>query len=252
MSIPLIGVSACTRHSEGGSYYHQVGHKYLSAVASAARGLPMPIPAMADQIDMDDLLDKLDGLFLTGSPSNVEPQHYNGPEFRPDTERDPLRDSMTLPLIRKALDRGLPIFAVCRGHQELNVVLGGTLHQNLQELPGKRDHRMRRDIPLGERYGEAHPVDIKPGGMLEKLAGKTGTVMVNSLHSQGIDRLADGLFVECVSDDGVIEAVSLPDAKGFLLSVQWHPEHPTALAWPLSQAMFAAFGDAARAYSKTK
>lgn len=252
MSIPLIGVSACTRSSEGGSHYHQVGHKYLSAVATTAKGLPMPIPAMADQIDMDDLLDKLDGLFLTGSPSNVEPQHYDGPDFRPETERDPLRDSMTLPLIRKGLDRGLPIFAVCRGHQELNVVLGGTLHQNLHELPGKRDHRMRRDIPLQDRYDAAHPVDIKPGGMLEQLAGKTGDVMVNSLHAQGIDRLGDGLFVECVSDDGVIEAVSLPSAKGFLLSVQWHPEHPTALAWPLSHAMFKAFGDAARAYAAQK
>lgn len=252
MSAPLIGVSACTRQTDEGSVYHQVGHKYLAAVADGAGGIPLSIPAMADRIDLDALVDRLDGLFLTGSPSNVEPQHYAGPDFRPETERDPLRDAVTLPLILKAIEKGLPLFAVCRGHQELNVALGGTLHQHVEELPGKRDHRMRRDIPLEQRYDVAHPIDVKPGGMLEKLVGATGEVMINSLHAQAIDRPADGLFIEAVSDDGIIEAVSLPSAKGFLLSVQWHPEHPVALAWPLSRAMFAAFGDAARAHSRTK
>ena len=249
---PLIGVSACTRTPEDGGLYHQVGHKYLAAVADGADAVPMIIPAMPDHIDLDAALDRMDGLFLTGSPSNVEPQHYDGPNFREGTDRDPARDAVTLPLIRRAIDRGVPIFAVCRGHQELNVVLGGTLHQNVQELPGKRDHRMRRDIPLDQRYGEAHPIDVKPGGMLEKLVGRTGEVMINSLHAQGIDELGDGLFVEAVSDDDVIEAVSLPDAPGYLLSVQWHPEHPTSFEWPLSKAMFKAFGDAARDYAKTK
>lgn len=248
MSTPLIGVSSCTRVTDSNAVYHQVGHKYLASVASAAQGIPLAIPAMADLIDLDALVEGLDGLFLTGSPSNVEPHNYEGPEFRDGVERDPARDAVTLPLIRKAIESGVPIFAVCRGHQELNVALGGTLHQHVEELPGKRDHRMRRDIPLQERYGEAHPVDVKPGGMLEGLVGRTGDVMVNSLHAQGIDRLGDGLFVEAVSDDDVIEAVSLPSAKGFLLSVQWHPEHPTALAWDLSKSMFKAFGDAARAY----
>lgn len=248
MTAPLIGVSSCTQISDLGSIYYQVGHKYVAAISTAAQGVPVMIPAMPDELDLDALVDGLDGLFLTGSPSNVEPVNYGGPDFREGTERDPRRDAVTLPLIHKAIARGLPLFAVCRGHQELNVALGGTLHHHLEELPGKRDHRMRRDIPLDQRYDVAHPIDVKPGGMLEQLVGRTGEVMVNSLHAQGIDRLADGLFVEAISDDGFIEAVSLPSAKGFLLSVQWHPEHPTALKWPLSQAMFAAFGDAARAY----
>ena len=249
MTAPLIGVPCCIRQTDEGSVYHQVGHKYLSAVATASQAIPMAIPALPGEFDLDEMLDRLDGVFLTGSPSNVEPHHYDGPTFRPEVERDPMRDGVTLSLIRKAIERGIPLFGVCRGQQEVNVALGGTLHQHVAEIPGKRDHRMRRDIPVQDRYDVAHPVDVKPGGMLETLVGRTGEVTVNSLHAQAIDRLADGLFVEAVSDDGIIESVSLPGSKGFMLCVQWHPEHPTALAWPLSQAMFKAFGDAARAFA---
>jgi putative glutamine amidotransferase len=246
---PLIGVSACTRITEEGGHYHQVGHKYLAAVANAAGGIPMPLGAMPDELDLDHVLDRLDGIFLTGSPSNVHPENYDGPPFREGTIEDRGRDAVTLPLIRKAIERGVPLFCVCRGHQELNVALGGTLHHNLQELPGKRDHRMRRDIPLQDRYGLAHPVDVKPGGKLEAMLGRSGELMINSLHAQGIDRLAEGLFVEAVSDDGIVEAVSLPDAPGYLMSVQWHPEHPKALDDVPNRALFEAFGEAARTYA---
>jgi len=203
-------------------------------------------------LDLDALIERLDGLFLTGSPSNVEPMNYGGPAFREGIERDPARDSLTLPLIRKAIAAGLPLFAVCRGQQELNVALGGSLHQHVAELPAKRDHRARKDVPLDQQYDLAHPIEIHRGGMLEKLNGAAGPAMVNSLHAQAIDRLADDLFVEAVSDDGIIESVSLPRARGFLLAVQWHPEHPTALQWPLSRALFRAFGDAARARAESR
>ena len=252
MSVPLIGVSACMSQNEAGGVYHHVGHKYFDAVASASQAIPLAIPALPGALDLDVLVARLDGLFLSGSPSNVEPQNYGGPAFRADTKRDPNRDGVTLPLIRKAIEAGLPLFAVCRGQQELNVALGGTLHQHVHELPGKRDHRARKDLPVQDQYDVAHPIDVQPGGMLAGLNGATGQVMVNSLHAQAIDRLADGLFVEAVSDDGIIESVSLPGSKGFLLAVQWHPEHPTALKWPLSKAMFRAFGDAARQRAQSR
>lgn len=252
MTLPLIGVPTCLYETDEGGVNHRVGHKYFAAVAEAAKGLPLGIPAIPDAIDPDGLIDRLDGLFLTGSPSNVEPHHYDGPAFRDTTDRDPARDGVTLPLIRRAIERGLPIFAVCRGHQELNVVLGGTLHQHVEELPGKRDHRMRRDIPLSERYDPAHPIDIKPGGILADILGRPGPHEINSLHAQAVDRLGEGLFVEAVSDDGIIEAMSLPDAPGYLMSVQWHPEHPRALTDPLNRGLFERFGAATRVYMAQK
>lgn len=246
-SKPLIGISGCSSESEGGALFYKVGDKYVLSIAEAADAVPVMIPPIGGRHDFEALLDRLDGVFLTGSPSNVEPQHYRGSDFREGVERDPHRDSTTLPLTRLALERGVPLFAVCRGHQELNVVMGGSLHQHVEELPGKNDHRMDRSLEFNARYDKRHPVTIEPGGMLERLNGGAGEVMVNSLHAQAIDRLGDGLRVEAVSDDGLIEAVSIPDAPGFVLSVQWHPEHRIALQWPLSRAMFAAFGDAARA-----
>ena len=248
MQSALIGVSGCAIEDEGNRFYVKVGDKYLNAVADAAQATPMIVPPLGDVLDLDMLLDRLDGLFLTGSPSNVEPQHYEGPAFRDGVKRDPRRDSTTLPLIKKAIERGMPLFAVCRGHQELNVALGGTLHQHVQELPGKRDHRVNNDLDYSGQYDVAHSITVRPGGPLAGLAG-AAEVDVNSLHSQAIDRLAPGLVVEAESADGIIEAVSMPSAKGFLLSVQWHPEHPVALTWPLSKAMFAAFGAAAQAYA---
>lgn len=247
---PLIGISACLQETEDGGRYFRVGEKYVTAIAEAAGAVPVLIPALAERQEVEALLDRLDGLFLTGSPSNVEPHHYDGPPAREGVERDPARDATTLPLIRSALERGLPLFAVCRGHQELNVALGGSLHQHVEELEGKRDHRMQRDLPPDARYGAAHPITIEEGGLLARINGGAGEVMVNSLHAQGIDRLAERLAVEAVSDDGVIEAVSVKDASGFALGVQWHPEHKTALEWPLSKAMFEAFGEAARVYSR--
>lgn len=243
---PLIGISACTQIGDQGSLNYKVAEKYVTAVTIGASAIPLIIPPLGDATDVDGLLDRLDGLFLTGSPSNVEPHLYDGEASREGTAHDPARDATTLPLIHHAIERGVPIFAVCRGHQELNVACGGTLHQHLHELDGKRDHRMRRDLPPDARYDRAHPVEIRPAGILERLVDGSGPVIVNSLHSQAIDRLGEGLFVEAVSDDGVIEAVSLPGAKAFTLGVQWHPEHRTALQWPLSQAMFRAFGEAAR------
>lgn len=242
--LPIVGVPSCVEISDEGSAYHRVGEKYLMSVAQASHCMPLAIPALGDWYDPYELASKLDGLLLTGSPSNVEPHHYQGEPSRPGTHHDPVRDATTLPLIRAALEVGLPVFAICRGHQELNVALGGTLHQYVQELEGKSDHRSDKSKPHDERYLERHPVTLTSGGVLHTLSGGETRVMVNSLHEQAIDRVADRLEVEAVSDDGIVEATSVKGAETFALSVQWHPEHPLALEWPLSKAMFAAFGDA--------
>ena len=242
--LPIVGVPCCVEAQEEGAVFHKVGEKYLMAVASASHCMPLMIPALGDWYDPYELAAKLDGLMLTGSPSNVEPHHYEGEASRPGTHHDPVRDATTLPLIGAALETGLPLFAICRGHQELNVALGGTLHQNVQEVDGKNDHRSDKTRPHDERYLERHPVTLMPAGVLHTLSGGETQVMVNSLHEQAIDRVADRLEIEAVSDDGVVEAVSVKGAESFALSVQWHPEHPLALEWPLSRAMFAAFGEA--------
>ena len=240
---PLIGVTACIRAFGRGSF-HSVSEKYVRAVTEGVGGIPVIVPALGDGNDAAALISQLDGLLLTGSPSNVEPHHYDGTPSRPGTLHDPQRDATTLPLIRLAVATGVPILALCRGHQELNVALGGSLHQNVHELPDKRDHRAPRDQPNEIRYAPAHPVRLTPGGLLSELAGAP-EVVVNSLHAQAIDRPAPGLVVEAISDDEVIEAVRLPSARRLVLGVQWHPEWSIATN-PFSAAIFARFAAAAR------
>lgn len=246
---PLIGVTACVRTLDDAEH-HVARIQYLAVVPQAVGGIPVIVPALSDEatapVRMTDVLDRLDGLLITGSPSNVEPARYGGPPSKPGTLHDPKRDAAVLPLIAAALGRRMPILALCRGIQELNVVLGGTLHQNIQELPGKMDHRADKDLPVKARYGLAHDVTLTPGGALSDFAGGTA-LTVNSLHAQGIDRLADGLAVEATAPDGVIEAVRLDDPGAFVIAIQWHPEWGVAET-PFAQNLFAAFGAAARAY----
>jgi putative glutamine amidotransferase len=246
---PLIGVTACIR-SLGRISAHSVSEKYIRAVIEGIGGQPVIIPALASGDHIASVIAPLDGILLTGSPSNVEPHHYGGAPSRPGTLHDPHRDGTTLPLIRTAVAEGVPILALCRGHQELNVALGGTLHQNVHELPGKRDHRAPPDQPNDVRYAPAHPIRLRRGGIL---AGFTSEpeVQVNSLHAQAIDRPGDGLAVEAVSNDGVIEAVRLTGAPGLALGIQWHPEWSIATN-PFSAAIFAAMGEAARDYALRK
>jgi putative glutamine amidotransferase len=234
--LPLVGIPACVR-SINERIFHTVNNRYIDALIAATECLPVVIPAIGGKAEVCRVLDRLDGLLLTGSPSNVEPHHYAGEPSRPGTLHDPQRDATTLPLIREAVRRGLPILAICRGIQELNVALGGTLHQRVHELPGRLNHRAPKDSPDGP-YGPAHSVTVSPGGRLAALFG-IGEITVNSLHSQGIDRPAPGLFVEAVAPDGQIEAVSLPDAR-FVVGVQWHPEYKL-LENPVSRLLFSAF-----------
>jgi len=175
----------------------------------------------------------------------VSPKHYGEPLPRAGVMQDEHRDATALPLLKAAIGAGKPVLCICRGFQELNVALGGTLHKHVQEVPGRSDHRSRDEEPLDIQYGPSHPVHVQEGGILAQLTTDR-TFAVNSLHSQGIDRLAPGLFAEALAPDGQIEAVSLPSAKGFLFAVQWHPEWAWADS-PISRAIYQAFGAALRA-----
>jgi putative glutamine amidotransferase len=250
---PLIGISACLKDN-GRGWVHSVGDKYVQAAIRAVGGLPVIIPAFGREFDANDsdgrgmtealdrLLDSMDGLLLTGSPSNVEPHHYEGDPSREGTAHDPARDATTLPLIRHAIDHAVPVFAICRGAQEVNVALGGTLHQLVHEVPGRRDHRSPRTSDTDVNYSIAHPVELVEGGLLHRLIGERA-VMVNSLHAQGVDQLAPRAKAEAFADDGQVEAFTVPDAPAFALALQWHPEH-RALENPISMKLFDAFSAA--------
>jgi putative glutamine amidotransferase len=246
-----VGVSACLKENGRGGWTHSVGDKYVQAVIRAVGALPVLIPAMGPELGdnatteaLDRLLDTLDGVLLTGSPSNVEPHHY-GEESRPGTAHDPARDATTLPLIRHTIDHGVPLIAICRGAQEVNVALGGTLHQHVHEVNGRRDHRSPKSPVTDVNYAPAHDIDVVEGGLLHRLLGER-RVLVNSLHGQGVDRLAPRARLEATADDGQVEAFSIPDAPAFALALQWHPEH-RVLENPVSMKLFGAFADACRA-----
>ena len=243
---PVVGIPADRRQLDPHPF-HVVGEKYATAIRDGADALPFLIPALGGSIDAETVLQRVDGILLTGSPSNVEPHHYDGEESRPGTLHDPHRDETTLPLIEVALNKGVPVFAVCRGFQELNVVLGGTLHQHVHEVEGYHSHREIPDAPLDVQYGPSHEIHLVEGGLLRELAG-TDTVTVNSLHSQGVARLADRVTVEAVADDGLIEGFRVDGAKSFALAVQWHPEWKVTED-SFSMAIFKAFGDACRQYA---
>jgi putative glutamine amidotransferase len=237
--VKVVGL-VCDCRLEDGTPAHRAGDEYVRAVTEGMGALPFLIPAM--KLNPAEILARVDGLLFTGAPSNVAPHHYGG-EPREGTQLDEARDALSLPLIRAAAAEGVPMLCICRGFQELNVALGGSLTQHVHEQPGAIDHREDELAPLEAQYAHAHAVTIAPGGTLERLLGKK-EVMVNSLHHQGIARLAAGLSVEARAPDGLIEAVSLTASSSgggnFLLGVQWHPEWDFA-GDPVSRAIFAAF-----------
>lgn len=224
--------------------FHAVGEKYIAAVVQAADCLPLLIPVLETPLDVTEILTRVDGIFFTGSPSNVDPARYAGPASAPGTLHDPHRDATTLSLIPRAVASAVPVFGVCRGFQEMNVAMGGTLHQRVYEVAGLDDHREDKQEPLDVQYGPAHDVLLEPGSVLAKLAG-TDRLRVNSLHSQGVDRLGPDLAVEARATDGLIEAFRVQSAPAFALAVQWHPEWQV-MSNPFSKALFAEFGKAAR------
>lgn len=242
---PLIGVPA-DRKLLGHHYFHCVGEKYLKAIVDCADCVPVVIPSLGAGDRLDALVAQLDGILLPGSRSNVEPHHYGEPPV-PDDLSDPHRDATTLPLIPKVVELGMPLLAICRGFQEMNVAYGGSLWPRIHDVPGFNDHRENEEDPLDVQYGPSHDVVLEPGGLFARLAGRE-RIRVNSLHWQGVRALAPGLIVEARAPDGVIEAFRVRDASTFAVGVQWHPEWK-ATENEFSRALFAEFGRAAHAHA---
>ena len=244
---PVIGIPA-DRRIIGPHPFHAVGEKYIAAVVQAADCLPLLIPVLETPLDVAEILGRVDGIFFPGSPSNVEPARYAGPASEPGTLHDPHRDATTLSLIPRAVRESVPVLGVCRGFQEMNVAMGGTLHQRVHEVAGFEDHREDKEQPLEVQYGPAHDVVLEPGSVLRGLAGRD-RIRVNSLHWQGVDRLGPDLAVEARATDGLVEAFRVKSAPAFALAVQWHPEWQV-MSNPFSKALFAEFGKAARNRTK--
>lgn len=242
---PLPRVGLPTDHKQIGAHpFLAVGEKYVRAVVDGAGCLPLLVPTLDPVLPLREVLAGLDGLLLTGAVSNIEPHHYSDESSYEGNLLDPRRDATNLPLIPLAIGMGVPVLAICRGFQEVNVAFGGALYQKVQEQPGFMDHRENRDDPLDVQYGPAHDIALVPGGLLAGLAGDTRAT-VNSLHGQGVRRLGEGLVVEAQAPDGLIEAYR-HDGPAFMLAVQWHPEWKVREN-PFYLAIFRAFGDACRA-----
>ena len=244
-SRPLIGVIS-DRREFWKHQFHMVGEKYVSALVLAADVYPVALPTLDFDFQVVDVLQRLDGVFLTGNPSNVEPHHYGGQPSKEGTLHDSQRDNVALDLIPAVIEMGLPLFAVCRGFQEMNVAFGGTLHQLVHEVPGYLVHKEDDTQPYKVQYGPAHRVDFVEDGLLHTITGKH-SCMVNSLHSQAVDQLATGLKTEALAEDGLVEAFSVVDAPAFAFGVQWHPEWGV-MENPISRQIFSAFGDACREF----
>ncbi|WFR94610.1 gamma-glutamyl-gamma-aminobutyrate hydrolase family protein [Rhizobium tumorigenes] len=245
MSKPIIAIPADFRTMENGGW-HAVQHQYIRAAINAAGLMALIVPAIKEGYDIDAILDRVDGVLVSGAASNVHPSLYGREATEEHGPFDPARDATSLPLIRHAIDRGMPLLAICRGIQELNVALGGTLDSEIQEKPGRDDHRKP---PVPERdamYAIRQTVRIREGSCIARYLGSED-ILVNSLHRQAIAIPATRLQVEATAPDGTVEAVSVIDAKGFAVGVQWHPEYWAETDTP-SRQLFEAYGDAVRAY----
>ena len=246
MPKPLIAIAADTRFHDGYTW-HGSPSTYLEAAIAVAQVTPLLVPAFGQRLDLDTILDAVDGVLATGSKTNVHPGLYG---VEPTTAHEPFdeaRDATAIPLLRRAIERGIPVLAICRGFQELNVALGGTIATEIQELTGRMDHRAAVSDDQSERFKIHQNVHVREGSCLASIIG-AGDVKVNSLHRQAVDKLAANLVVEATAPDGTIEAVSVSNANGFAVGVQWHPEYWAKSDTP-SQRILGAFGNATREYA---
>lgn len=246
MRQPLVAVSTDVKQFENYTW-HATPRQYLEAALTGAGVLPVMVPSFGERLDIDSLLASVDGVMITGSRSNVHPSRYGGDASEANGPYDEARDATTLPLIRAAIERGVPLLAICRGIQELNVALGGTLATEIQDLPGIMDHRAPVSDDHDERFAIRQSVRIRPGSCLADVFGP-GEIRVNSVHRQAVGRLGGRLQVEATAEDGTVEAVSVVGAPAFAVGVQWHPEY-WVRSDDASQRIFRAFGEAVRAHA---
>src|SRR6202045_4845965 len=256
MRRPVVGVIGNAYRIENRFATQMVGERNLRAVAEVAGALPLMFAGTPDITDIGALLDTVDGVVLTGARANVHPARFR---TQPDPRHEPYdlhRDDLALAFSEACVDRGIPLFGICRGLQEMNVAFGGSLHPEIRELPGRMNHRMPR-LPNGEidpdlevLFADRPDVRLKPGGAFAKLLGAE-TIRVNSLHGQGILEPGKRIVVEGVAEDGTIEAIAIAEAPGFALGVQWHAEHE-ATRNPINRTLFAAFGTALVNYQRAR
>jgi putative glutamine amidotransferase len=253
---PVVGVIGSAHFVEGKFTAQRVGERPLRALAETAGALPLIFAGTPEITDIGALLDTVDGILLTGARANVHPSYFGKDEHPAHEPYDRGRDAVALDLIKACVRRGVPLFGICRGLQEMNVAFGGSLHPEIRDLPGRMNHRMPR-LANGEPhpdleviFADRHDVRLKPGGVFAKLLG-TETIRVNSLHGQGILEPGKRVVIEGVAEDETIEAIAIADASGFALGVQWHAEHD-AQRNPINHTLFRAFGKALAKYRRTR
>jgi putative glutamine amidotransferase len=241
VTLPIVGI-ICDKEIIGPHAFHIAGDKYIQAITNGSNCLPILISALGEPTHYEQLLDILDGILLTGGYSMIDPLNYQAMAAEKGTKLDTARDATSLPLVRKAIDKGIPLLGICRGFQEINVALGGSLHQKLHKDSRYFEHREDNNQSLVEQYSASHKVNLTQAGKLTAIIDKE-SIEVNSLHTQGVDQLAKGLTVEAYAEDGLVEAFSVDKADTFAIAVQWHPE------WQFkdnenSVKLFNAFGQA--------
>ena len=248
---PIVGIiTSETVGFNGRQLSHSTGKRYVNSVMNFSGVIPILIPAGIKNNDLGPLLDKIDGIVLTGGRANIEPQHYGGAEFPIDEPIDPDRDKVVLDIVPECLKREMPIFGICRGIQEINVACGGTLFYRVHHESGKKDHRMPQndDAALEDIFKPRHGISFTEQSLFRTFIEKDGFT-VNSLHGQGIDKLGRGLTVEAYSEDGLIEAISVTDYKAFGVGIQWHAEfHPEREENELNKILFKKFGESCMAF----
>ncbi|MDN5787338.1 gamma-glutamyl-gamma-aminobutyrate hydrolase family protein [Pseudorhodobacter sp.] len=247
MRRPVIGIIGNTNLINNSYQVHAGGAMNSDAIARVAGCLPIIIPSDPNLVGMEELLSLCDGFLLTGGRPNVHPSEYGEAPTPAHGDFDRHRDAITLPLVRACVERGQPFLGICRGFQEVNVAMGGALHPEIRDLPGRMNHRMPPDGTIEEKFALRHCVRFTTGGVFAALMG-ADEVMTNTLHGQGISRPGARVVIDGYAPDGTPEALYIKDAPGFTLSVQWHPEW-NASADPVSHALFTALGEAARSWA---
>jgi len=246
MSRPVVGIIGNSFLINDQYPAHAGGTMNSEAVSEVAGCLPLLIPSDPRYVSTEDLMQACDGFLFTGGRPNVHPEEYGEPWTEAHGAEDRARDAVALPLIRACVERGQPIFGVCRGFQEVSVAMGGSLYPEIRDLPGRMNHRMPPDGTLEEKFALRHVVSVSRGGPFHRIFGAT-EVMTNTLHGQGIKTPGARVVIDGHAPDGTPEAIYIKDAPGFTLSVQWHPEWNAAND-PVSRPLFSAFGDAVRAF----
>ena len=247
MRRPVIGIISNRYTLDDRYMVHATGTINSGAVAEVANCVPLSIPSDPDYMGVEELLEICDGFLLTGGRPNVHPEEYGHEPTPAHGDFDRPRDRITLPLVRACVERGQPFLGICRGFQEVNVAMGGTLHPEIRDLPGRDNHRMPPNGTLEEQFALRHPVRFAEGGVFHRLLG-AAEVMTNTLHGQGIVEPGKRVVIDGYAHDGTPEALFIDGAPGFALAVQWHPEW-NAVNDPVSRVLFGAFGDAARAWA---